>query len=164
MLAIKQEGSVAKYQEPFEALFAPLAKLSDEVLQCAFLNGLDPIVLVEVLATEPTGLGQIMHRAQLIEDIAIAVQEADENAIDRTSRVSAVGSKATMKTLESTLTRTVTLASKAGTTTPIDTAPTAKKEATYKRLIVDEYRKQKEKGLCFKCEEKYTVDHRCKNE
>lgn len=69
---IKQEASVAEYIETFETLSTPLPHLSDEVLECAFLNGLDLVVRVEVLATEPTGLEQ-MKRAQLIEDITIAV-------------------------------------------------------------------------------------------
>lgn len=55
---------VAEYQETFEALSAPLPQLPDEVLEKAFLNGLDPVIRAEVLATEPKGLDQIMRRAQ----------------------------------------------------------------------------------------------------
>ncbi|XP_022148929.1 uncharacterized protein LOC111017476 [Momordica charantia] len=93
LLAIKQEGSVAEYQEAFEALSAPLPQLSDEVLECTFLNGLDLVVRSKVLATEPQGLEQIMHRAQLVEDIATAVQEAGEGAVDRYTKVNLLGGK-----------------------------------------------------------------------
>lgn len=51
-----------------------LPQLLDEVLESAFLNGLDPILRAEVLTTEPNGLDQIMKRAQLIEDVSTAIQ------------------------------------------------------------------------------------------
>lgn len=45
----------------FEALSASLPQLPDEVLECTFLSGLDP-VQVEVFAIELKGLDQIMRR------------------------------------------------------------------------------------------------------
>ena len=34
---------------------------------------------------------------------------------------------------------------------------------TWKRLSEAEWKAKREKGLCFRCDEKYTVGHRCKN-
>lgn len=112
---------MAEYQEAFEALSAPLPQLSDEVLECAFLNGLDPVVRAEVLAIEPKDLDEIMRRTQLIEDIATAVQEA--GVVDWNTEVGAMASKAAAKPLEIMPTRMVTLTNRVGTATVTGTAP-----------------------------------------
>ncbi|TYK19856.1 ty3-gypsy retrotransposon protein [Cucumis melo var. makuwa] len=37
-----------------------------------------------------------------------------------------------------------------------------RREGTYKRLPDAEFQARKEKGLCFRCNEKYSADHKCK--
>lgn len=39
-----------------------------------------------------------------------------------------------------------------------------RREAPIKRMTDIEWRSKREKGLCFRCEEKYTIGHRCKNQ
>lgn len=56
VLAIKQETTMVKYRQQFEALSAPLPQISEEVLESTFLNGLDSVIRAEVLAMEPLGL------------------------------------------------------------------------------------------------------------
>ncbi|XP_022131713.1 uncharacterized protein LOC111004816 [Momordica charantia] len=164
-MAIKQEGSVEEYQEAFEALSATQPHLVEEVLESDYLNGLNPILRAEVLASKPTGLDQIMRRAQLIEDQATTSQENGEVNQERPSKGGMGGVKLAIKTPETTATRSVTLASKPGTAvTAPAVVPTVKKETAYKRLTEEEYRKRWENGLCFRCEKKYSVGHRCRNQ
>lgn len=42
-----------------------------------------------------------------------------------------------------------------------DRKPTFKRDVPTRRLTDDEYKIRREKGLCFKCDEKLTVRHRC---
>lgn len=86
--------------------------------------------------------------------------------MDRNLKVNSIRGKVVAKVSvpETTSTRTVTLTSKPGLTMAANAAPTVRKEAPYKRLSEEEYRKRREKGLCFKCDEKYTAGHRCKNQ
>ena len=58
---------------------------------------------------------------------------------------------------------------KGNTTFPIRTitlrslnANDARKETNSKRLPDAEFQARKEKGLCFRCNKKYSVDHKCK--
>ncbi|TYK23464.1 putative retroelement pol polyprotein [Cucumis melo var. makuwa] len=63
----------------------------------------------------------------------------------------------------------VTGESKSNTSFPIRTitlrssTPTEnRREGTYKRLPDAEFQARKEKGLCFRCNEKYSADHKCR--
>ncbi|XP_022154744.1 uncharacterized protein LOC111021922 [Momordica charantia] len=63
------------------------------------------------------------------------------------------------KTSETVTTRTVTLSGKS-----YPTAQPLRKEQTQKKLTETEYQRRKDKGLCFRSEEKYSIGHRCKNQ
>lgn len=67
--------------------------------------------------------------------------------------------KTPLKASEIPQTHTITLAG----ITP-NTSPITKKEPLYKNLSVVEFQRRKEKGLCFRCKESYTVGHKCKSQ
>ena len=66
--AIQQMGTIANYRHDFELLSAPLHDLPMEVLKSTFVKGLKPDVRAELRIMRPSGLGQIIELAQLIED------------------------------------------------------------------------------------------------
>ena len=79
-LAIRQTGTVAEYRRDFEMLSAPLNGLSMEVMESTFVKGLKPEVKAKLRLMRPSGLGQIMELAQLIEDRNSILKEAGGNS------------------------------------------------------------------------------------
>lgn len=159
-LAIKQEGTVEEYIEAFETTAAPLPHLTEEILENAFINGLDPVISTEVLCWELVGLEKLMRKAQLVEDRELAwSKRAEENGareIYPNPKSQATQSTTTAKQ-EVPPTRTITLPSSTSIQKPI-----TKEETPFKRLSEAEFQSWKEKGLCYRCDERYTVGHRCK--
>lgn len=68
LLAIRQEGSVAKYRRKFEMSVAPLRDVPDEILEGIFVNGLMAEVWAELRLLKPVSLGEIMEIAQRSEE------------------------------------------------------------------------------------------------
>lgn len=67
-LALRQTAMVKEYRRQFEKLASPLQNLSEEVLECNFINGLTPRIRAEVQLLCPMGLEQIMDVAQRVEE------------------------------------------------------------------------------------------------
>lgn len=137
--------------------------LSDEILENTFMNGLKPIIKAEVLCFLPVDLEDMMEKAQLVEDKEITREEEEKPKLGairaQTSVKTGSGQKKDgPKTVEAHTTQTITLASNPNLNT--------KKEGGMRRLSDTEFQARKEKGQCFKCEEKYTrlgIDVRPKN-
>lgn len=62
-LALRQEGTVRDYRRMFEVLAAPLTTVPEDVLEGNFINGLKPLIRIEV-RLKPRGLDRIMELAQ----------------------------------------------------------------------------------------------------
>ncbi|KAA0055708.1 protochlorophyllide-dependent translocon component 52 [Cucumis melo var. makuwa] len=119
----------------FDKYLAPVAFLQMVVLEGTFMNGLSPWLKTEVDVLEPCGLARMMKLTLKIEN--------------RKRRP-----KQLRPRLGNIPMRTVTLR---GVTTADN-----KREGLSKRLTDAEFQARREKGLCFKCEEKYYDGHRCK--
>ena len=78
-LAIRQVGTVAEYRRDFELLSAPLRDLTMEVLESTFVKELKPEVSTELRIMRPSGPGQIMELAQLIEDCNTVIRGIRES-------------------------------------------------------------------------------------
>lgn len=160
LLSIKQEGTFAKYCQTFEAWAVAVPQLSDKVLESAFLNGLDPVMRAEFRALEPKGLDQVVRKAQLIDDINTASLQAEGQNVTEKAHSGPTTGKTVSKTLEVIPTRTVTLSSKVPLSMQVvGTSHATKKETPFKKFTEAEFHKRKERGLCFRCEEEYTVGH-----
>ncbi|XP_031745972.1 uncharacterized protein LOC116406393 [Cucumis sativus] len=161
-LRIKQQTTVEEYRNEFDRLMAPLADLQDRVVEETFMNGLFPWIKAEVVFCKPVGLAEMMHAAQLVENREIIRKEANLNGYAKGKypppNSSIIRSSAAMNHSEdkgNTIfpIRTVTLRTATGE---------VKKEGPTKRLPDAEFQARKEKGLCFRCNEKYFHGHRCK--
>ena len=162
-LRIKQETIVEEYRNLFDKLVASLSEVQKDVVEDTFMNGLLPWIRAEVAFCRPKGLSEMMQVAQLVENREIIQNEAKLNntfGVKNSSQYPAVNKNAVANT------RT---GNKENTTFPIRTvtlqssnANEVKKETNYRRLPDAEFQARKEKGLCFRCNEKYSADHKCK--
>ncbi|KAA0064688.1 ty3-gypsy retroelement transposase [Cucumis melo var. makuwa] len=126
------------------------------------MNGLFPWIRAEVILCRPKGLAEMMEFAQLVENREIVRNEANLNNLvggkyfqqntvhNRTS----ANTNSDNKTNTNFPMRTITLRS--------SNNAEIRKDANSRRLPDAEFQARKEKGLCFRCNEKYSVDHRCK--
>lgn len=80
-LALRQTTTVKKYRWLFERLASLLQNISEEILECNFINGLKPRIKAEVQLLNPVGLEQIMDVAQRVEERDFAVQQGPNNFI-----------------------------------------------------------------------------------
>ncbi|KAA0039461.1 Ty3/gypsy retrotransposon protein [Cucumis melo var. makuwa] len=162
-LRIKQESTVEEYINLFDKMVAPVNDLPERVIEDTFMNGLLPWVRSEVVFYRPKGLAEMMEVAQIVENREIVRTEAKLNGYSGGRMTGQIGSngKATSggvagesKSNTSFPIRTITLRSSAPTEN--------RREGTYKRLPDAEFQSRKEKGLCFRCNEKYSADHKCR--
>ncbi|TYK22245.1 ty3-gypsy retrotransposon protein [Cucumis melo var. makuwa] len=158
-LRIKQETTVEEYRNPFNKLVAPVSDVQEKVVEDTFMNGL----LAELAFYRPKGLAKMMQVARLVKNKELIRKEASLNGFS--------GGKYPPQTISSSKpTRGNTLSeSKGNTTFPIRTitlrssnANEVRKETNSRRLPDAEFQARKEKGLCFRCNKKYSADHKCK--
>ncbi|TYK14463.1 Ty3/gypsy retrotransposon protein [Cucumis melo var. makuwa] len=140
---------------------APVSDLPDRVIEETFMGGLFPWIKAKVEFCRPTGLAEMMLLAQLTENREKIRNEASLKGHNGgkypfyPSSISKPNNSVSDKGNTTFPMRTITLKSN-----PIGET---KKEGTSKRLSEAEFQARKEKGLCFRCNEKYSHDHKCKN-
>ncbi|KAA0063300.1 Ty3/gypsy retrotransposon protein [Cucumis melo var. makuwa] len=161
-LTIKQETTVEEYRNRFDKYLAPVAFLQPVVLEETFMNGLSPWLKSEVETWEPVGLAQMMKMALKIENREMVRKECglssayDSKAAQRTTNTRNVNPSTTNEnaTAGGWPMRTITLREVA--------TGENRREGPTKRLTDAEFQARREKGLCFRCGEKYHAGQRCK--
>lgn len=144
---------MAEFRKLFEALAAPLSRMSKEVLEGMFINGLKLEILVEVWLLCANGLAQLMEMAQRIEDRNLITQPMKKNPAYNV-KMGFNPNRMEGKRGEAFLMRLVMVEEQL-------TAP--KREYTTRLMTDTELKLRREKGLCFQCDEEYTYGHQCKN-
>lgn len=155
-LVVKQTSTVTKYCAEFEALVAPLSHLTNEVLENTFMNGLKPVMQAEVRCFRPVGLEDMMEKAQLVEDRDTTKEEEEGPRPVRPKahiepKPEYGPRKEPVRPYEAHPMRTITLASSS------NVAP--RREGGTRRMTDAEFQARRDKDLCFKCEERYTIGH-----
>ncbi|KAA0043666.1 Ty3/gypsy retrotransposon protein [Cucumis melo var. makuwa] len=117
----------------------------------------------EVVFCRPKGLAEMMEVAQMVENREIVRIEAKLSGYSGGKLIGQVNGNG--KAVSSS----VAGENKGNTSFPICTitfrssSPNEnRREGSYKRLPDAEFQARKEKGLCFRCNEKYSADHKCK--
>ncbi|KAA0056171.1 ty3-gypsy retrotransposon protein [Cucumis melo var. makuwa] len=127
------------------------------------MNGLIPSIRAEVAFCRPKGLAEMMQVAQLVENRELIRNEANLNSLMS-------GKYSPHPTVSNKATTSMTVAeSKGNTTFPIQTitlrssnANEVHRETNTRRLPNADFQPRREKELCFRCNEKYSADHKCK--
>lgn len=144
-LALRQSGSVREYRRRFEQMASTLDDISKQVLESTFINGLRSDIRAELKVLGPTGLEKAMELAMKIE----------AKNLESKSYTRGPG--------HSNYLPTRTLMGR-GTTALETTIPTKAHEGGgFRKLIEAELQSKRERGLCYKCDEKFSPGHRCRN-
>ncbi|KAA0046241.1 Ty3/gypsy retrotransposon protein [Cucumis melo var. makuwa] len=161
-LRVKQETTVDEYRNLFDKLVAPLSDVLDSVVEDAFMNGLFPWIRAEVVFCRPKGLAEMMEVAQLVENRELIRNEANLNGF-------AGGKYPPQNTANNRGTTNGVSDNKGNITFPMRTITLrssnnaeVRKDTNSRRLPDAEFQARKEKGLCFRCNENYSADHKCK--
>ncbi|KAA0061436.1 retrotransposon protein [Cucumis melo var. makuwa] len=160
LIRIQQEGSYNDYVKKFVNYSAPLTHMAESVLRDAFLTGLEPALQAEVMSRHPQMLEECMMAAQLVNDrnLALKLAQAEMGIIEpkrseaTSTKVPWNNDKGTMRKNEFQM-KQITIPLKGSY---------QKGEPPVKRLSDAEFRARLDKGLCFRCNEKYSHGHRCK--
>lgn len=142
-------GSVAEFRREFKVLVIPLRGVSDEILESTFVNGLRPNIRAELRL-----LGPFMETAQKIEDRNLILRHFQEPTTHKSIRSNIVKYRPEARRIETFPTKTITVG---------DRSFVAKHEIPMRRLIDTKWQRKKERGLCFRCDEKFTVGYQCQN-
>ncbi|TYK16028.1 uncharacterized protein E5676_scaffold32G00230 [Cucumis melo var. makuwa] len=160
LIRIQQEGSYNDYVKKFVNYSAPLPHMAESVLRVAFLTGLEPALQAEVMSRHPQTLKECMMAAQLVNNrnLALKLAQAEMGIMEpkrneaTTTKVPWNNDKGSMRKNEFQM-KQITIPLKGSY---------HKGEPPVKRLSDAEFRARLDKGLCFRCNEKYSHGHRCK--
>lgn len=181
-LALTQVGSVMDYQRSFIELAAPLSNVPEEIALGQFINGLESEIRAEVRVLGPRNLEHAM-------DLALKLEEKQRSTaghrFESRSTTTATGSSGNFSPRTSPF-QAVPNLNRLNPTTSISAnqhgvplgQPTTGTNVTNKtevgvsevhktggevrRLSEKELQSKRERGLCFRCDEKWNVGHRCR--
>lgn len=172
-LATVQTTTVVDYRRKFIETAAPLQRIPEEILLGQFINGLKEEVKVEVRLLNPLSLEQAMEYAVKVEEKnkATGWKKFGVSTVKTgTYTYSSKGYPPSMGTysMQSSPTSVRSWASGASESQASVNAPkysmgsVTKGGGEVRRLTDKELQDKRAKGLCFRCDDKWQVGHRCK--
>ena len=138
-LTIRQEGTVSEYKKQFIKLLAPLRAVDPEVQLSTFMKGLLPSLKAELRIHRPRNVDEAM---EIVQDI----EEKNKAARQRYSSSSRPYIPDNSARAERPLSRTLI----------------ANSTIEIRKLTDSEIQVKRQKGLCFRCDDKWLSRHRCK--
>jgi hypothetical protein len=174
LMSLKQIGSVELYREQFELYAGPLRSAEPEYLKGIFLSGLQDVIKAE-LKLHPVGsLPELMDYAQRIDEKNMLLTKGsnETGSIGRTMRTSNKSKTAIWESENKSQVQTnqsgVVSSMGEGVGNSIGESDNSKtseaiKGQMFKKLTDAEIQDKRVKGLCFRCDEKFSPGHRCPN-
>ncbi|XP_057416101.1 uncharacterized protein LOC130710765 [Lotus japonicus] len=164
LLSLKQTGTVEAFVEEFEKYVGALKEIDQDFAKGIFLNGLKEEVKMEVKLYELPTLTAVIQKSLMIEQKNLVLNKSSypsytrPNSYSRSNSYNKVvtidakgnGDKKTEPTVGSSVSGGV------GATTTF-------RSGDYKHLTSDEMREKRDTRLCFRLDEPYSMEHRCKN-
>ncbi|KAL4324350.1 hypothetical protein GQ457_11G020520 [Hibiscus cannabinus] len=155
---LKQTGTVEEYQSQFQSLLARISDLKPRQQVDLFTAGLVEELRIDIEMQQPGNLGVAMNMARTLE----RKQKASSKLSSRTNlnwpTSPNIGNNPTIPTTKSfnakgggQLVKPVGKSSKVGSSAPF-----------IKRLTRTEMAERRAKGLCYNCDESYSLGHKCK--
>lgn len=190
-LAVKQTGTVAEFRRKFIELAAPLEHIPETMMLAHFVNGLKDEIKAEVRMLGLYTLEQAMELALKVEEknrvsgYGLGGNMVSSFASHMANSVVQLSgnSKGTNHSYPPSILKAPVWGTKSdsGSTSPSSwsqnsisptgqgspkdssySIPTAKPIGEIKRLTPKELQHKRERGLCFRCDEKWMAGHRCK--
>ncbi|XP_019438841.1 PREDICTED: uncharacterized protein LOC109344533 [Lupinus angustifolius] len=163
-------GTVEEYVEDFEKYVGALRSIDQECVRGIFLNGLKEELQAEVKLYELQSLSDMIQKVLLIEQKNMLITKKIHPAyIPRGSRGSRSNSYTKTVTMESKPNTDRRWENSAGSNSMRSLRPShfeesvKNKSGEFKHLTNVEIREKREKGLCFRCDEPYNREHKCRN-
>ncbi|XP_010555029.1 PREDICTED: uncharacterized protein LOC104824625 [Tarenaya hassleriana] len=157
-MSLKQTRSVKEYLQEYEELVSQLTYLPDHFLESAFKNGLKPEIRDMIRVFEPQGIDNIISMSLRLEgcrlwSTGLGVESGDPN---NSSGCHQRNSGNRQDNIKAAVTGN-------GLQQGSDELPHSEKGSSSRRLTEAEIDENRRRGLCFRCDEKSYVEHRCKN-
>ncbi|XP_016900785.2 uncharacterized protein LOC107991020 [Cucumis melo] len=160
LIRIQQDGSYNDYVKKIMNYSTPLSHMAESVLRDAFVTSLELALQAEVISRHPQTLEQCMKEAQLVNDCNLTLKLAREE-LGLLEHKSGEGTRSKSNGGNDKEAHKKTEFQMKQVTIPIK-GSYQKNEPPIKRLSDAEFCARLDKGLYFKCNEKYSHGHRCK--
>ncbi|KAH0781176.1 hypothetical protein KY290_000774 [Solanum tuberosum] len=147
---VKQVGSVKDYQAIFEKNLTRVNLSQENAISC-FLGGLKPELNIVVKITNPTTLSQVYKSARMQEVFLYAIKQPHSSLYSNYSGNSA------RRGVDQRVHNRPLLPTPGREGAPIH------KGFQRRSSSPEEMNEKREKGLCFFCDEKYVMGHKCRN-
>lgn len=167
-LSTHQTSTVQEYRRKFIETAAPLERVTEEMLMGQFLNGLKEEIKTEVRLLNPICLEQAMEQAVRVEEkLQVSSHRRVNLSITRFGNYSNYSKSTTTISPYSLGTPTSPPMSRNWSSRSSESqasvqSPTRQSTPDVKRLTESELQEKRAKGLCYRCDGKWTVGHRCK--
>lgn len=170
----QQTTGVVEYRRKFIELMAPLAGVPEEIAKGQYITGLKEDVKAEVRLLGPRSLDHAMELSVKVEEKLRTRPHFNVNSKHLGSSGSSYSSNSNSLSFKSEAgsfspsvksSSTYSFNSTSPTATNVrnqGSYPIAKPLGEVKKLSEKELRSKREKGECFRCDEKWSVGHRCK--
>ena len=165
LLSLKQTGTVEEYQEQFELYAGPLKCTEPSYLKGMFLNGLKDVIRAELKLHPVERLTELMDYAQRVDE--------KNNLLNKGNGETNSGGEPTFKNHDDSRVVTSDPGNKSNPQTVSSAAsssceanqpqPNFFKDQGFRRLTDAELKNKSLKGLCFRCNEKFSPGHVCAN-
>ena len=149
---VRQIGTVREYQMLFERLAARVQDWPQRAMVGSYIGGLKEEIRSEVKLFGPTTL---LH--------ATSLARFQEDKLQRLKRVSFPSKSAPLPTTQPALLPTPPSRWIKAGTSPSSSSRT-QSSPSFKKLSWTEMQAQRDKGLCYNCDEKFGSGHRCKTQ
>ncbi|KAL5844111.1 hypothetical protein ACOSQ4_010069 [Xanthoceras sorbifolium] len=148
-----QTNALSDYQHQFEHLANKIPWVPEHALVSYFVSGLRHDLRKEIQVYKPQSLIQAMGLARLYDDKVTDSKTTTKSWVDRN-----------WSTKPTTFTKPSTLPPLLPTSPSSQLLPASnsKQPYTIKKLSTIEMLGRREKGLCYNCDEKFFVGHKCK--
>ncbi|XP_057481136.1 uncharacterized protein LOC130768158 [Actinidia eriantha] len=146
---LKQTTTIAAYQEAFERLSHRVDKLPETFLIGCFIAGLKDDIRLDVKIKQPRTLADTIGVARLVEERnQLQRRPTPINRMQSGAPLPRVNPNPSAGILGPTPNQ------RSGMESNVPPSP-------FRRITNQEARERREKGLCYYCDEKYSLGHRC---
>lgn len=157
LFKLRQYGSVTEYQTQFEKLGNRVFGLPPEALLNCFVSGLLPEIRHELAVLKPSTITQAIGLAKLVESkIKEAKGRPTRPATSSSTNISNSSPHASKYHTSAQITNKTTISPTTNSTTP-----TTNSKLPIRRLTATQMQERRAQGLCYNCDEKYIIGHRC---
>ncbi|KAL5572824.1 hypothetical protein UlMin_022421 [Ulmus minor] len=173
LLALRQEGSVPDFRDQFEMLAAALLQLPESVFKSAFMNGLREEIHVELRLLRP---GDLEASMKLKKGCGVG-QPWRPDGLGRgffstgvSDGPNPVGAQSAVGGMVTPMGKSQGLGSQSlpvvGASSSFGSSSTGTGDGggtSFRRLSDFKLQQRRSKGLCYRCDEKFSPGHKCKN-